>query len=144
MRAIHELVVPDSEGAMSWIVADAGMKMTLARDVPDRIASALRGFVLELFKRGGLSLGALPDSIVAVHPGGPRIIDRVRDILELDDAKVQTSRDVLRDHGNMSSATLPHIWMRLAADRAIRPGTVIPSLAFGPGLTVCGVLLEKQ
>ncbi len=144
VRAIHELVVPDSENAMSWIVADAGMKMTLARDVPDRIASALRGFVLELFKRGGLSLGALPDSIVAVHPGGPRIIDRVRDILELDDAQVQVSRDVLRDHGNMSSATLPHIWMRIAADRSIRPGTVVPSLAFGPGLTVCGVLLEKQ
>ncbi len=144
VRAIHELVVPDSENAMSWLVADAGMRMTLARDVPDKIASALRGFVLELFKVAGLTIAELPDSLVAVHPGGPKIIDRVRAILELDDEQVQASRDVLREHGNMSSATLPHIWMRLLADRAVKPGTLIPSLAFGPGLTVCGVLLEKQ
>jgi len=65
-------------------------------------------------------------------------------VLELDAAQVRTSREVLRDHGNMSSATLPHVWMRLAGDPQVAPGTLIPSLAFGPGLTVAGVLLEKR
>jgi predicted naringenin-chalcone synthase len=51
---------------------------------------------------------------------------------------------VLFDHGNMSSATLPHIWQRLIDDPAVPRGTPIPSLAFGPGLTMCGALLEKR
>jgi predicted naringenin-chalcone synthase len=44
----------------------------------------------------------------------------------------------------MSSATLPHIWQRVLDDRAAPRGTVIASLAFGPGLTMCGALLEKR
>jgi predicted naringenin-chalcone synthase len=82
------------------------------------------------------------DSLFAVHPGGPRIIDGVQQTLELNDAQVETSRAVLHDHGNMSSATLPHVWMRL--DASAPRGALIASLAFGPGLTVCGALFEKR
>jgi len=139
-----EQVLGDSAGAMGWRVSDRGMRMTLARDVPDRIAAALRGFVIELYQRAGLGLDAIRDSVFAVHPGGPKIIDRVREVLELDEPQVRASRDVLHDFGNMSSATLPHIWMRLLADPAVPRGTLIPSLAFGPGLTVCGAVFEKQ
>ena len=144
VRAVHEQILPDSADAMSWLVGGHGMQMTLARDVPERITAVLRIFVAELFRRGGLELGQLRDCRFAVHPGGPKIIDGVGEVLELDDAQVQTSRDVLRDHGNMSSATLPHIWMRMLDDPRIPRGTPIPSLAFGPGLTICGVLLEKR
>jgi predicted naringenin-chalcone synthase len=142
--ALRERVLPESAGAMTWMVGDAGMQMTLARDVPDRIAIALRGFVVDLLGRAGRDLRQLKTCVVAVHPGGPKIIDRVRDVLEVSEAQVATSRAVLFDHGNMSSATLPHIWMRLLGDGAVAPGTAIISLAFGPGLTVCGALLEKQ
>ncbi|HVK85504.1 MAG TPA: 3-oxoacyl-[acyl-carrier-protein] synthase III C-terminal domain-containing protein [Kofleriaceae bacterium] len=142
--ALHERVLPDSSGAMSWLAGDAGMQMTLSRDVPDRIASALRGFVVELLGKAGRDARHLRDSVVAVHPGGPKIIDRVREVLELSEAQVAASRGVLFDHGNMSSATLPHIWMRILDDRSIPSGTLIPSFAFGPGLTICGGLLEKR
>jgi predicted naringenin-chalcone synthase len=66
----------------------------------------------------------------------------VREVLELSPAQVRTSLDVLHDHGNMSSATLPHVWMVL--DQTLAPGTLVASLAFGPGLTVCGALFEKR
>jgi predicted naringenin-chalcone synthase len=142
--ATREAVIPDSAGSMRWVPSEWGMQMTLACDVPDRIAAALRGFVTELYRRGGYGIDAIKHSVFAVHPGGPKIIDRVGAVLELEPAQVRTSREVLRDHGNMSSATLPHIWMRLAADPRVPSGTLIPSLAFGPGLTVAGVLLEKR
>jgi predicted naringenin-chalcone synthase len=129
---------------MTWILADHGMAMTLARDVPERLASVLRDFVHELYARAGRPRLAMLDSIFAVHPGGPKIIDAVRDRLELDEAQVAHSRAVLRDHGNMSSATLPHVWMRLAEDRAITDGALIASIAFGPGLTLAGALFEKR
>ena len=142
--AVHEQIVPGSADAMRWTVGGHGMQMTLARDVPDRIAAVLRAFVIELFRTSGLDLGRLRDSVFAVHPGGPKIIDGVRDVLELDDAQVRASREVLLDRGNMSSATLPHIWMRVLDDPRVARGTLIPSLAFGPGLTICGAILEKQ
>ncbi len=140
LHALHELLVPGTAGAMSW----REMKMTLARDVPERIAGVVRGFVQELYARAGMGLAELPASVFAIHPGGPKIIDRVRATLELSDAQVAASRAVLRDHGNMSSATLPHIWQRVLDDPRVLPGTLVASLAFGPGLTMCGALLEKR
>lgn len=143
--ALDEQILPDSCDSMSWVVSDWGMQMTLARDVPERIAGALHEFVKGLFEKAGLDFSSeLDRAVFAVHPGGPRIIDHVCETLHLRDTQVQTSRDVLFDHGNMSSATLPHIWMRLVSDEAVAVGTTIVSLAFGPGLTVCGGIFRKQ
>ncbi|HET9625608.1 MAG TPA: 3-oxoacyl-[acyl-carrier-protein] synthase III C-terminal domain-containing protein [Kofleriaceae bacterium] len=139
-----EQVVPDSADAMQWTPSEWGMQMALARDVPDQIAGVLRGFIVELYRRAGLSIDAMKRSVFAIHPGGPKIIERVRTVLELAPAQVATSVGVLRDYGNMSSASLPHIWMRLLADPRLPVGTLIPSLAFGPGLTISGALLEKR
>lgn len=145
LLAQSEQILPNSAGSMTWTVGDFGMHMTLTRDVPDRIADALRPFVTDLFAKSGLNLGdALRRAVVAVHPGGPKIIDRVREVLELDPTQVQASRDVLFDYGNMSSATLPHVWQRILADENLRPGTIVLSLAFGPGLSVCGGLFRKH
>jgi predicted naringenin-chalcone synthase len=44
----------------------------------------------------------------------------------------------------MSSATLPHIWHALLEDPSVRPGELILSLAFGPGLTLVANLLRKE
>lgn len=143
LRSLHEQLVADSSEAMSWAMSDYGMRMTLARDVPQRIAGALPGFVRELFRRAGIGEDNIHSSTFAVHPGGPKIIDSVRDVLELTPAQLTASCDVLFDHGNMSSATLPHIWMRLLDDPKVPRGALIPSLAFGPGLTLSGALFEK-
>jgi predicted naringenin-chalcone synthase len=139
-----EVILADSAHAMAWLPGDHGMQMTLARDVPDRIAAAVRDLVMALYQRAGRDLAAMRDTVFAVHPGGPKILDQVGRALELSDEQLATSRAVLRDHGNMSSATLPHIWMRMLDDPGIARGTLIASLAFGPGLTACGALLEKR
>jgi predicted naringenin-chalcone synthase len=112
--------------------------------VPARVRGSLHGFVAELCALAGRDVAALRGAAWAVHPGGPKIIDAAREALELDEAQVRASREVLRERGNMSSATLPHIWARLLDDPAVAPGTPVVSLAFGPGLTVCGALFEKQ
>jgi predicted naringenin-chalcone synthase len=145
LLALSEQILPDSADSMAWSVGDFGMRMTLTRDVPDRVAGALRPFVSELFAKSGLNLAEeLRRCVVAVHPGGPKIIDRVAEVLELDAAQVQASRDVLFDYGNMSSATLPHVWHRICSDDRMQPGTTVLSLAFGPGLSVCGGLFRKH
>src|SRR5260221_723089 len=84
-------------------------------------------------RRAGPALAPPPGGVVGVPRGGPRILARGGEVVGRRGPQVQASRDVLRDCGNMSSATLPHIWARLLDDRGVARGTPIASLAFGPG-----------
>jgi predicted naringenin-chalcone synthase len=143
--ALHEVVADGSEDAMQWRLGDHGMRMTLSRDIPSCLARSIRPFVQALVARGGLDFGRRrAECMFAIHPGGPKIIDVVRDALELDDRQVVASREVLRRFGNMSSATLPHIWRELLERDDAPDGTLVVSLAFGPGLTLAGALLRKE
>jgi len=142
--ALNESIVPGTEDAMCWTASEYGMRMTLSRDVPQLLGGGLRQAVTDLYGRAGLSVHEEHGrSLVAVHPGGPKVIDQVRDLLELSDEQVEHSRAVLRDYGNMSSATLPHVWQRMCDDRKVTSGTLVLSLAFGPGLTIAGGLFRK-
>ena len=143
LLALGEEIVPESSASMSWTCSDSGMQMTLARDVPDRLAAGVAAFVTALVGRAGLGDDARARAIYAVHPGGPRILDRVRDVLRLDEAQIAVSRRVLLERGNMSSATVPHVWMELARTRDVEEGRAIVSLAFGPGLTLSGAVMRK-
>jgi len=139
---VCEKILPDSAGDMSWMPASWGMKMTLSRNVPARISSSLRGFLETMLRQSHFSLGdVLKNAVFAVHPGGPKIIDVVRETLELSEEQVQTSREILLSRGNMSSATLPHVWQKIL-QRKITERKLVVSLAFGPGLTVFGSLFE--
>jgi predicted naringenin-chalcone synthase len=138
----REQIVPGSQGDMSWIPAAWGMKMTLSREVPQKIGASLRGFVQKMVSEAGYELSdVLKNAVFAVHPGGPKIIDSVRAGLELSEEQVRASREVLFERGNMSSATLPHVWKKLV-DQKLPPKTLVVSLAFGPGLTIFGALFE--
>jgi predicted naringenin-chalcone synthase len=143
--ALREVLAGGSADAMQWRLGDHGMRMTLSREIPDHIARTIRPFVGSLFERAALDFAnERRRSIFAVHPGGPKIIDAVRDALELEEPQVAPARQVLSRFGNMSSATVPHIWQALLEDSAYPPGTLVASFAFGPGLTVCGALLRKE
>lgn len=143
--AIHEEMIPDSLDDMTWVPSPGGFKMTLARSIPDRIASALPGFLERLFHRAGLRYAdVISETVFAIHPGGPRIIDSIQSLLKLRSDQVATSRTVLFERGNMSSATLPHIWARMLEPSEVPEGVLVASLAFGPGLTLAGGLFRRQ
>jgi len=142
--AVHEETLPHSLQDMTWTLSDWGFQMTLSREVPQKISKCLSGFLLSLFKSAELRFAEeLQEAVFAVHPGGPRILDLVEKLLGLKSQQLKLSRTVLYERGNMSSATLPHIWMAAASDTSIRSGAVIVSLAFGPGLTIAGAIFRK-
>jgi predicted naringenin-chalcone synthase len=143
LLAQAEAIVPETSDAMSWVCSNWGMQMTLARDVPDKLANVVREFVRRLSAEAGLDESERAGAIYAVHPGGPKILDRMRDVLGLDEAQIAVSRSVLRARGNMSSATVPHLWMQIAGAPDVKDGHPIISLAFGPGLTLCGTVMRK-
>ncbi|MGA2079318.1 MAG: 3-oxoacyl-[acyl-carrier-protein] synthase III C-terminal domain-containing protein [Holophaga sp.] len=145
LLAAREEIVPGTGDAMTWMVSDFGMEMTLSRRVPDHIRTALGPYLERLGAEAGLGArGLAAEALFAIHPGGPRIIDEIAELLGLAPEQVQASNGILRDRGNMSSATLPHVWQALLEDPAAAPGRLVVALAFGPGLTISGAILRKR
>ena len=140
----REEIVPGTGDAMTWMASDFGMRMTLSRKVPDYLRSALGPFLARLAAGAELTVAQLTDqALFAIHPGGPRIIDELQELLGLRPGQVQASNTILGNCGNMSSATLPHVWQSMLEDEAVPGGTLIVALAFGPGLTLAGAILRK-
>lgn len=135
IHALREEIIPDSLDAMTWNVAEWGFQMSLAKEVPVLITRHIAGY-LERLK-------APQNALFAVHPGGPKILMHVQKLLNLSDEQMAYSFDVLKNYGNMSSATLPHIWQKILNDPNVKIGTPIVSLAFGPGLSIAGAWMEK-
>lgn len=138
IAAVGSHLLEDSLDAMTWTVGDHGFAMTLSPRVPDIIATQLPSAVDNWLASHGRSRSELRSA--AVHPGGPRIVEQAAKALDLPDAWCRASRDVLAEHGNMSSPTILFILERL-----MRAGAEGPMLmtAFGPGLTAELALLEK-
>lgn len=142
--SLRQQLLPETSDLMAWVISEFGMEMSLRKEVPKAIHQALRGFQDQWLTELGMSLPEFQQSSFAVHPGGPRIIDQVKESLELPEHKLTHSRRVLRERGNMSSVTLPHIWKAVLDDVSIPNGEKLFCYAFGPGLTVAGALLEKR
>jgi predicted naringenin-chalcone synthase len=121
---------------MTWDVTDLGFRMGLSQHVPDVLDGYVAQLVDGLLGRHGLTRAEVDGW--AVHPGGPRILDVVRDRLELPAEALAPSRRVLAEHGNCSS---PTVLMILDAMRSDRPRHVL-AMAFGPGLTLYATLLR--
>jgi predicted naringenin-chalcone synthase len=67
-------------------------------------------------------------------------LQQIKELLDLESQQLEHSEYVLKHFGNMSSATLPHIWERMLHD--VPKGSLIVSLAFGPGLNIAGGLFK--
>jgi alkylresorcinol/alkylpyrone synthase len=142
--AFHEVIIPDSLEDMSWDLGEYNFLMTLSKRVPVFIRKNIKSFLTTLCKKGGVDLEEQKSKMhFAIHPGGPKIIDYVVSEIGLLKEQAQWSYEVLRVHGNMSSATIPHIFNEIVNDPAIKSGTKVVAMAFGPGLTATGLLLEK-
>lgn len=155
-------VIPGTEEHMTWTVTDSGFAMTLAREVPEAVESAMRAFVrLGAVENAGADAGAdvevnasanaTVNADVILHPGGAGIIDAcVRaGVVRAGEPSAEIPRSVLRDHGNMSSGTVLFVLDRMQRAAAMHDGTAprvlrLPALvtAFGPGLTVDSVQLN--
>jgi alkylresorcinol/alkylpyrone synthase len=125
---------PSTADHMTWDVTDLGFRMGLSPRVPEVLGRHVGGVVEELLSEAGLRIEDVAGW--AVHPGGPRILDVVRDELGLAETQLTASRRVLAEHGNCSSATV----LLVLEEMADVDGPVV-AMAFGPGLTLYAALL---
>ncbi len=129
---------PTTADHMSWQVTDLGFRMGLSPLVPDALARHVQPAIDELLGGAGLVTGDV--AAWAVHPGGPRILEVVRERLGLEVGALEPSARALAEHGNCSSATVLLILEDLLRQAGGLGGPAV-AMAFGPGLTLYAALL---
>jgi predicted naringenin-chalcone synthase len=128
------LLLPSAKADMTWNIVETGFQMRLTSRVPAALAEALPEFVAGFHQPGEAQVVNW-----AIHPGGPAILDALARILDLPEDVLAPSREVLRECGNMSSATIFFVLARTAVARTPGPGI---AFAFGPGLTAEGLSFQ--
>lgn len=120
----------EGEKEMAWAIGDHGFRLTLSSYVSKIIGANIQSLLNPVLASWHLR----PSDIAhwAVHPGGKTILDRVEEALHLPSDALAQSRAILRDYGNMSSATLLFVLKTMLANTS---GPVC-ALSFGPGLTL--------
>lgn len=134
----HCHITHGSLDQMQWHIGDHGFSMVLDVEIPATLLRGGRQFIDTLLGRANMD----SDDVGAwvVHPGGPRIIDAVRDAASIEEEEVALSRSVLRDYGNMSSPTVLFVLERQLQRPPVDGNLVM--LGFGPGLTMEGAILS--
>ena len=136
----ESFLFPDSIDAMGFNLKDSGFHIVLSRDVPDMVRSQIRELAVAFLERNGLCLDQI-DAFV-LHPGGRKLLAAIEEELRAPRERTRPSWNVLREYGNLSSASVLfvlHEW--LTAER-VAPGGRGLMAAFGPGFTAEQVLLQ--
>lgn len=142
--AIHEEIIEDSTTKMSWKCKNWGFEMTLSKEIPVYIRRTLDSYLTNMAKKAKRDIQELKKARFAIHPGGTKIIEQIAEFLMLEEKQYNHSAEVLRDYGNMSSGTIPHVWEKMIRDPSVKSGELIVGIAFGPGLSISGILFTKE
>lgn len=121
---------PDSLDVMGWEVADDGLKVVFSRDIPALVRQDLRAVVDAFLADNGAGLAQMDGFIC--HPGGAKVLDALEDCFELQRGGLAHARRVLREHGNMSAATVLFV-LREALEAGLAGPQLMTTL--GPGFT---------
>jgi alkylresorcinol/alkylpyrone synthase len=129
---------PDSLDVMGWEVADDGLKVVFSRDIPTLVREDLRSVIDAFLADHGGTLDDLDGFIC--HPGGAKVLDALEDCFDLRRGELATARKVLREHGNMSAATVLFV-LREALDAGLSGPQLMTTL--GPGFTA-GMMVVRS
>jgi predicted naringenin-chalcone synthase len=123
---------------MTWSLGQKGFTMRLSAYIPRLINENILPVMIDLFKQADIKQSDI--DIWAIHPGGKAILEKLEKTLNLSRDDLHISYQVLRDFGNMSSATIMFVLAKIM--EGDRNGKIF-SAAFGPGLTLETGYMEK-
>lgn len=131
--------MPNSEDVMGWDIKNDGLHVIFSRDIPSIISNWLGPFINELLQLEGINKEQLKNFVA--HPGGKKVLQAYEEALNLTEAHTQVSRNVLKQHGNMSSPTVLYVLEQYMLQETI-PNSYGLLVALGPGFSGEAVLLE--
>jgi len=129
----------DAEHMMGFKLTNNGLKMVLDIEVPATIAAHFENIITPFLKSNNLQIADVHHLIF--HPGGKKIINTVEGLFSALGKNIDETKEVLRNYGNMSSATVLYV-LEGIMDSNPKVGEKGLMLSFGPGFSAQQVLLQ--
>lgn len=131
---------PDSLDIMGWNITSQGMQVVFNRRIPDIVRQHGAAELDALLRLAGVERDEIVEYVY--HPGGPKVLDAYRTAYGLPDDSLTLSEAVLRDYGNMSSATVMFVLERFLQQESRPTDGYAVAAALGPGFCAESLLLK--
>lgn len=134
-------LLKDSEDVMGWDVKNEGLYVVFSKHIPTLIKTWLRPNIEPFVRKHGLTLSDITHFIA--HPGGKKVLEAYQEALDMPSQKTETSLNVLKENGNMSSVTVFYVLERYMR-RVRQTGEIGMIAALGPGFSSELVLVRWE
>ena len=133
LHHFYSEVIIKGKKDMAWELSSTGFQMTLSGYIPELIEEDFNPLMTRSLEKAGMKKEDI--SHWCIHPGGRRILDAIHKSLQLKNGELDHCYNVLREFGNMSSATILFVLKKIM-ENSIHTDKKIFAAAFGPGLTM--------
>jgi predicted naringenin-chalcone synthase len=137
---IETFLFNNSAEYMGWKIGDFGFEMILSQELPKIILESACPELSKIIFSKDINKNEI--KYWALHPGGRAILDSLQNGLGLTDEQMFPSRNVLKNFGNMSSASILFVLKEILKTSDLKKDEYCCAVAFGPGLTMETALLQ--
>ncbi len=92
---------------MGWEIVESGFSVIFSRDIPNIVKEYVKPNIMELLALYNLNIDDIKHYVT--HPGGLKVINAYEESLGLINGKLDVSRKILKEHGNMSSPSVIYV-----------------------------------
>ncbi len=139
--ATQSTLMPNSLDVMGWELKNSGLFVVFSRDIPQIIEGWLKPNVHDFLAEQNIVMEQI--NYFIAHPGGKKVLEAYVKSLEIPPFMNQVSLEVLKQYGNMSSATIFYV-LRRYMEMDIPKNALGLGTALGPGFSSELLLLRWQ
>ena len=129
----------DTVSMMGWDITNHGFEVIFSKKIPKLVETLWKKHVDTFFEEEKMDIHDIHTLIA--HPGGRKVLENMEKALTIPTQKLGYSYEILKNHGNMSSATVFYVlykWLK----KSVRQPSLLCSL--GPGFSSELILLERK
>ena len=139
-HTFSSLTYPEWQESLRFRTEKGRLRNVLAKEVPEQVREAVMALIEKLLAEQGLKQDDIRHWIF--HAGGEKVLDAVQGSLKLSDAQMRRSRDVLKNHGNLSSPTVLYGLKNLLLSDEAAPGDWGILTSYGAGFSAHACLVK--
>jgi len=133
--------LPEDREAIRYIHKNGQLHNQLATNLPHLVKKAVARVTSDVLEPHSLRVQDVKHW--ALHAGGEKILNTIKEEIGLSEEQLCASRGILREYGNMSSPTVLFV-LRKLIESGIEKGEWCIVVAFGAGLSAHAFLLRKN
>jgi predicted naringenin-chalcone synthase len=133
--------VPEDRDAIRYVHKNGQLYNQLSTNLPHIVKNAVERVARNVLEPHSLKVEDIKHW--ALHTGGEKIINTIKNEIGLSEAQLKATRKVLSEYGNMSS---PTVWfvMKELLNEGIKKGEWCIMVAFGAGLSAHAFLMRMS